>query len=241
MATESLRDSELSLEDSIEIANPQHPHCATVLLLDTSGSMAGDKIRQLNDGLRAFRDDVLSDDLARKRVEAAVVTFGGTVETAHDFASIEQFNPAPFPATGGTPMGGAILRAIEMVRQRKDGYRATGVDYYRPWIFMVTDGEPTDMKQGDPLWEEVVTAVHEGEARKEFLFFTVGVEPADMALLTKIAPPERPPVQLRPGRFAEMFAWLSRSQQRVSASRVGEQVALENPTGPAGWAEITTS
>lgn len=241
MATDRVEELDISLEDSIEIANPQHPHCATVLVLDTSGSMTGDKIHQLNDGMRSFRDDVLSDDLARKRVEAAVVTFGGSVDVPQDFSSIEQFNPAQFSATGGTPMGAAILRAIEMVRMRKDGYRAAGVDYYRPWIFMVTDGEPTDMKEGDPLWEQVVTAVHDGEARKEFLFFAVGVEPADMALLSKIAPPERPPVQLRPGRFAEMFAWLSRSQQRVSASRVGEQVALENPTGPAGWAEITTS
>lgn len=228
------------LEERIEIANPQHPHCATVLLLDTSGSMAGDKIKQLGDGLLAFRDEVMSDDLARKRVEAAVVTFGGSVTTAAEFSSMEQFNPTQLLATGGTPMGRAILDAIEMIRARKDSYRATGVDYYRPWIFMVTDGEPTDMAPGDPLWEEVVAAVHDGEARREFLFFAVGVEPADMNLLAKIAPAERPPVQLRPGRFKEMFSWLSRSQQKVSASRVGEQIALENPTGPTGWAEITS-
>jgi uncharacterized protein YegL len=228
----------LSLEDRIEIANPQHPHCATVLLVDVSGSMEGDKMRQLNDGLRFFRDDVMSDELARKRVEVAVVTFGGDVDIAHPFGSIDAFTPSPFRAGGGTPMGGAITGAIDMLRARKQEYRDTGVDYYRPWIFLITDGEPTDMRPGDATWNEAVRAVHEGERNKEFLFFAVGVEPADMGVLAQIAPPERPPVQLRPGRFREMFAWLSRSQQRVSASKVGEQLALPSPSG---WAEITTS
>lgn len=231
-----------SLEDRIEIANPQHPHCATILLVDTSGSMAGDKIRQLNDGLRSFRDDVLGDDLARKRVEVALITFGGDVTVEHEFGAIETFSASPLSANGGTPMGGAILEAVEMIRRRKQQYRSMGVDYYRPWIFLITDGEPTDMKPGDATWDEVVRAVHGGEDAKEFLFFAVGVEPADMNVLAQIAPPERPPVQLRPGRFKEMFMWLSRSQQRVSASKVGEQVALENPAaGPQGWAEITTT
>ena len=71
-----------TLEERIEIANPQHPHCATVLVLDTSGSMAGDKIRQLNEGVRFFVDDVSSDDLARKRVDLAVFSFAATSSCA---------------------------------------------------------------------------------------------------------------------------------------------------------------
>lgn len=230
-----------SLEDAIEIANPQHPHCATVLLVDTSGSMAGDKIRQLNAGIGYFRDDVVRDDLARKRVEVAIVPFGGSVSAPAGFTSIEELPDAQLQASGGTPMGEAILTAIELVRRRKAEYRELGVDYYRPWIFLITDGEPTDMRPGDERWNEVVRAVHAGEDGREFLFFAVGVEPADLDVLRRIAPPERPPVQLRPGRFQELFAWLSRSQQRVSASRVGEQLALEDPTGPSGWAQIPTS
>ena len=231
----------MSLEDAIEIANPQHPHCPTVLVLDTSGSMAGDKIRQLNEGIRYFRDDVAADDLARKRVEVAIVTFGGSVTISQDFTSVEAFPDATLPANGDTPMGTAIMTAIDLVRDRKAQYRAEGIDYYRPWIFLITDGEPTDLKRGDERWNEVVHAIHGGEAANEFLFFAVGVEPADMEVLRELAPPERPPVQLRPGRFRDLFAWLSRSQQRVSASRVGDQLALEDPTAAGGWAQIPTS
>jgi uncharacterized protein YegL len=229
-----------TLEDQIDIANPQHPHCATVLVVDTSGSMQGDKIRQLNDGIRFFREDVSGDDLARKRVDLAVVSFGGSVDTEHDFSSIDDFEPPTLTADGGTPMGESILRAVDMVVERKRAYREMGTDYFRPWIFLITDGEPTDMREGDDLWNRAVAAVREGERRREFLFFAVAVEPADLETLGKIAPPERPPLQLHPGRFKEMFLWLSKSQQRVSASRVGDQVPLEDPTSPEGWAHIET-
>lgn len=228
------------LEGQIEVANPQHPQVATVLLVDTSGSMSGDKIRQLNEGIRFFRDDIAGNDLARKRVESSLVEFGGAVSVSHGFAAVDDFDVPTLSADGDTPMGEAILKAISLIRERKQVYKEIGTDYYRPWIFMVTDGEPTDMSPGDDLWERAVSAIHQGEAAREFLFFGVGVEPADMEMLRKICPPERPPVSLRPGKFGDMFAWLSRSHQRVSASRVGEQVPLENPAGPDGWAEIET-
>ncbi len=228
------------LEDLVDIANPQHPHCPTVLVLDTSGSMAGDKIRQLNDAIRFFQEDVASDDLARKRVEVALVSFGGDVRLEQAFASAEEMTAPTLRADGGTPMGEAILKAVELVRDRKAEYRSVGTDYFRPWIFLITDGQPTDMAPGDGTWQQVVEAVHGGESRGEFLFFGVGVDPADMRSLAELCPAGRPPLKLRPGHFKEMFAWLSKSQQRVSASRVGEQVPLPDPAGPHGWAEIET-
>ena len=236
------RTVEVSLEDQIEIANPQHPHCATVLALDTSGSMHGDKIRQLNDGIAVFRDDVLSDDLARKRVEAAVVTFGSRVMLSQGFSSMEQFSPPTFKADGSTPMGEAILRSIELIRDRKAAYRRMGTDYYRPWIFLVTDGEPTDMKPGDEL-----------VAPRRSTRCTAARQHASSCSSASVSSPRtwrhcarsvRPNVRrcsCASGRFRDMFEWLSRSQRHISASRVGEQLALPPATGPDGWGEIATA
>ena len=71
----------MTLEEIVEISYPQQPHCPTVLLLDISGSMiVGDKIGQLNDGIRAFKEEIEKDELARKRVDLAVVTFGQKVD-----------------------------------------------------------------------------------------------------------------------------------------------------------------
>lgn len=229
-----------SLADRIEIANPQQPHCATVLLLDTSGSMQGGKITALTEGLTVFKEDVAKDELASKRVDLAVMTFGEGVSITHDFSSIEDFEPPILSASGYTPMGEAIHKAIDLIEQRKQQYKDKGIDYYRPWIFMITDGDPTDMQPGDHKWNEVVRKVHEGEAAKKFMFFAVAVEPANTALLKQIAPPNREPVMLKQGRFKELFNWLSKSQSKVSSSKVGEQVALENPVA-AGWASVSTA
>ena len=235
-----------TLEDRIEIANPQQPHCATVLLLDTSGSMDGEKISALNEGIRIFKKEIVGDeteeakgdDLAAKRVDLAVITFGHAVNVIHEFSSVGDFDPPTLVANGTTPMGGAILKAIEMVEQRKQQYKAQGIDYYRPWVFMITDGEPTDMQPGDSKWTETTKKVHDGEANKKFMFFAVAVGEANMDMLKTIAPPNRGPVKLKGTKFKDLFQWLSRSQIKVSASKVGDQVALENPA-TAGWGEVS--
>jgi len=228
----------MGLAEQIEIGNPTQPHCATVLLLDTSGSMDGDKIARLNEALRAFKEETAADELARKRVDLAVLTFGGAVNVAQNFCSIEDFEPTTLSAGGGTPLGEAILKAADMIDQRKQQYKSQGIDYYRPWMFMITDGAPTDMRPGDGIWNDVVKRVREGEATKKFMFFAVAVEPADTDALSQIAPQNRPPVKLIGTKFKEMFQWLSKSQSKVSSSKVGEHVSIENPVA-AGWGQIS--
>lgn len=226
------------LEDMVEIANPQQPHCATVLLLDNSGSMSGEKINDLNEGLRAFKDEIEQDDLASKRVDIAIITFNDDVQVIHDFSSIEDFDPPTLSAGGYTSMGNAIIMAAEMIEKRKLDYKQKGIDYYRPWIFMITDGEPTDMEPGDSMWSTVIRTVHDGEKNKKFMFFGVAAEPANTELLKQITPSNRPPVRLKQGRFKELFQWLSKSQSAVSASNPGEQVRIEDPV-TAGWGAIS--
>src|SRR5262245_53729188 len=105
--------------------------------------MAGEPIREPNDGLNPFRDELLADELAAKRVEVLRVTFG-PVNVATEFESAAIFQPPWLQAQGETPMGAAVTKAIDLVKQRKETYRANGILFYRPWIFMITDGAPTD-------------------------------------------------------------------------------------------------
>ncbi len=226
------------LSGMIEIANPEHPHCATILLLDVSGSMTDNKkIGQLNEGLRVFKEEVLKDELASRRIDIAVVTFGNNVQLVHPFSSIQYFEPPVLEANGETKMGHAILEAIDIIEQRKKLYREQGVDHFRPWIFMITDGEPTDMKPGDELWATVVNRLHENEANNRLMFFAVGVEPANMNMLTQLMPSTRAPMKLRSGNFREMFQWLSNSQEKIAKAdlQMGEMVKLDSPVG---WADV---
>lgn len=213
---------------SIEFAENPEPRCACVLLLDTSGSMQGPPIEQLNLGLRSFKDELISDPLAAKRVEVAVITFGDQVRLAADFSDAASFEPPPLIAGGLTPMGAAIWDGLGRLTARKEMYRTNGVAYYRPWVFLITDGEPTDE------FETVAARVRDGESKGSFSFYAVGVSDANMQKLTAIAPPNRPPVKLDGLRFRDLFVWLSKSMRTVSHSAIGQTIALE----PPGW--ITT-
>src|SRR6266436_5720953 len=122
--------------------NPEN-RCPVILVLDNSGSMGGAPIRQLNDGLQLFRDELFADSLAAKRVEIAIVTFG-PVNVETQFTTVQNFYAPTLSVASDTPMGAAIEKAIELLAERKSAYKAAKVGYYRPWIFLITDGAPTD-------------------------------------------------------------------------------------------------
>jgi len=202
-------------------SNPE-PRCPCVLLLDTSGSMTGSPITQLNDGLQTFQQALNNDNLAALRVEVAIVSFG-PVQVVQDFVTVNQFTPPQLFASGDTPMGNAIHIALDMIDGRKATYKKKGISYYRPWVFLVTDGGPTDE------WKSAAARVLDAEARKKVAFFAVGVEGADMGVLAQIT--SRPPMKLQGLSFREMFVWLSSSLSSVSQSKPGDEVPLQSPLG----------
>jgi uncharacterized protein YegL len=213
------------------VENPEN-RCPVILLVDTSGSMAGGPIEALNEGLKTFRETVLEDEQASLRVDVAIVGFG-PVELVQDFVTIDQLNPPHLVANGLTPMGEAITFALDLLESRKVTYRANGIQYYRPWVFLITDGAPNP---GSP-WQQAAQRVQMAEQQRKLSFFAVGVQGADMNTLSQVAPPMRPPLMLNGLDFKSMFLWLSDSMVRVSSSTVGgDMVALP----PVGWGQITT-
>lgn len=211
-----------------EFAENPEPRCPCVLLLDTSGSMQGDSIEELNRGLQMFRDEIFNDSLSLKRVEIAVVTFG-PVRVLQDFTTADLFRPPRLEASGETPLAAAVTRGLQLLRARKQILRDNGIKLFRPWIFLLTDGEPTDN------WQQLPQLIREGEETKSFSFFALGVREANFDVLRQIA--VREPLKLSGVRFREFFLWLSASLKNVSRSNPGDTVPIPDYK-PYGWSEV---
>lgn len=217
-------------------ANPAHdlvenpsPRCPVALVLDTSGSMSGEPIAELNAGVQLFIDETKRDDLARWSVDLAVWTAGGSVQQLCDFTGIEHINGvAPMDAGGSTPLGEAVSRAIEALNARKAEYRSAGVPYYQPWLVILSDGAPTDS------WQDAARGARNLAEQRKLVSLPVGVSGADLAVLGQFS--NKPALPLEGLAFRAFFQWLSASMARVSSSTSTEtQVQL-----PAvdSWASI---
>jgi uncharacterized protein YegL len=88
---------------SADFADNPEPRCPCLLILDTSGSMRGQPLDELNAGIRIFKDELSADSMASKRVEIAIISFG-PVQIAADFQTADVFNPPTLVADGDTPM-----------------------------------------------------------------------------------------------------------------------------------------
>ena len=151
-----------------------------------------------------------------------------------DFSSLElQPNAPHLVAWGPTPMGEAINLAIDLLEKRKNEYKEKGVDYYQPWLVLMTDGEPTDNDNIPEAVSKVVNLVN----NKKLTVFPIGIgRDANMTTLASFSP-NRAPLRLQGLKFKEFFAWLSQSVSRVSQSTPGETIKLD-VEGIKGWGEI---
>jgi len=215
-------------QELVENPTPRVPIC---LALDVSGSMSGAPIAELQQGVNMFFAAVRDDEIARYAAEIAIVTFGGVARKALDFFSIERQQIPLFFADGGTPMGEGIELALDLLEARKTEYRNAGVDYYQPWLVVMTDGAATDNIDGAS--HRIADLV----ASRKLTVFPIAIgDQANIAQLAHLSP-MRPPLRLKGLNFREFFLWLSRSVSRVSQSTPGESVPLDTD-GIKAWGQV---
>lgn len=222
----------IGAEDLVENPTPRVP---VTLCLDTSGSMLGDKIRELVDGVNLFYDAIDEDDDAHDAAEVSIVEFNTGANLIQEFASVERLARIDaIEPTGATYLGEGVNLALDTLEKRKSVYSDAGVLYYQPWLVLMTDGQPN----GDPaVLDRAVQRVTDLVAARKLTVFPIGIgADADIEVLKRFSP-NRPPLRLRGLSFKEFFEWLSKSVSRVSRSTPGDTVKLDLE-GLAGWAEL---
>jgi uncharacterized protein YegL len=210
--------------------NSQRLPC--VLVIDGSGSMAGTPIGELNAGLKLLEQELKKDDVASQRVQLLVIRFGDDdkVEVLADWQDAMDFQAPVVHASGVTPMGDAVTLALAKIEEQKARYRTHGTAYNRPWLFLLTDGEPTDTG-----WDKAAAASRQAEQDGKVVFFGIAVGDANLETLAKFS--TRRPVRLQGLKFRELFVWLSQSSK--TASRAAQDKNVQLPA-PSDWAQVPT-
>lgn len=217
-------------QDLIDNPTARVPIC---LVLDTSGSMSGDPINELNEGVQMFFKAIEEDEIAQFSAEIAIVTFGGTSNKILDFESINNQSVPLLNASGSTPMGSGVNLALDLLEQRKLEYQNAGVDYYQPWMVLMTDGGPTE-----PIESAVARTCELINSKKLTIFPIIIGDDAGAKVISRFSP-DRPPLKLKGLNFKEFFEWLSQSVSRVSQSIPGEKIELDID-GIKTWGELYT-
>jgi len=212
-----LNNNDLKLRTEELTENPT-ARVPVYLVLDTSYSMKGEKINELNSALAEFVHAVQEDEMAAISAEIAVVTFGGSVTQILDFSSIERQHMPVLQANGNTPMGEAVELALDQLEQTKRIYSKMGVDYFQPWLVLMTDGEPTDSIN------EAVTRCRQliMERPQKLTLFPVAIgSDANLDILGQFSP-SLLPFRANAAIFRQFFSWLAKSINTVSTSNPGD-------------------
>ena len=169
----------------MEQARNKDQKCPVVLLLDTSGSMAGMPIEELNKALIQIKEDILNDTMLSNRLELGIVAFDDDARVERPIDLISLDTDLPILNIGGvTNLVAGMNKAIELVTDRKNFYKSNGEQYYRPFIVLFTDGAPTNTPEEI---EELDQNIQKLSDEKRFIFLPFGVDGADMQLLAKLA------------------------------------------------------
>jgi uncharacterized protein YegL len=173
------------------------------LLLDTSGSMLGDPIESVRQGVRYLMNELRGDPQALESVWLSVITFASDAKQVVPLTPIDRFVEPTFDARGTTALGSALKLLTDVmakeVRKNTDQHKGD----WKPLVFLMTDGEPTDS------WQDQANAF---KSRPPAQMIAVGagsqVNAANLKLLTDQAFMMR---NYNPDAFKAFFKWASQS------------------------------
>lgn len=215
----------------IDDDNPSD-RCPIALVVDVSYSMDSD-MELLNQSIAKYRNTVMADPVATLRVETALIAFNQEIEVVSDFCPIERFLPPPMRASGGTRICAPIEKALDMLEARKRVYRDSGIGYYRPWLFILTDGIASDAALL-PATAARLRATEKARGVTTFVIAAGDARDADSINTLRQLSEDRV-LPMKDAAYDSLLEWIANSTVTASNSGVGDQIQLPDP---AAWLKV---
>jgi uncharacterized protein YegL len=178
------------------------------LLLDTSGSMMGEPIEAVRQGLRALVADLRGDPQALETAYLSVITFSSNAQQVCPLTELLAFQEPVLDAAGPTSLGEALMLLEDCLETEVRKASEVQKGDWRPLIFLMTDGQPTDD------WE---TAAARIKQKKVGNIIACAAGPgADSRILKQITEIVVELQNLEPDALKAFFKWVSGSIKTTS-------------------------
>lgn len=199
------------------------------LLLDCSGSMAGEPMEAVRQGVKALLSELRGDPQALETAYLSVITFDSRARQVMPLTELMLFREPELSAGGATALGGALRVLIQCVKTEVRRASPTQKGDWRPLAFLLTDGSPTDV-------EEFHLAARElKELGAVNIIACAAGARADVACLKRVTDHVVMMNTLSAGDLAQFFEWVSGSVRMGSRGMDG---ALNQPPPPQGFVVV---
>ncbi len=217
---------------SIDFGSTDIRRIPVYLLLDVSGSMSGAPIMAVEQGVQLLHNELMGQPQAVEMVNLSVITFASSASQVVPLTPITSFTPPALSAGGGTSLGGALRELAHAMDREVTPTSATKKGDYKPLVFLLTDGEPTDS------WEPELNALNSRSEKKVGSIIALGCGDAvNTGVLRQITGNVLLMTDVTPDNLRAFFKWVSASVTTASKSAAapsgGETAALPPP--PSGF------
>ena len=198
------------------------------LLLDCSGSMAGEPIEAVKQGIKALVSELKGDPQALETACLSVITFNSSARQISPLTELLLFKEPQLVASGATALGAALTVLADCIRDEVRTSTPTQKGDWKPLVFLLSDGAPTDNLDDGLAALRKVTAGN-------IIACAAGAN-ANVSTLKRITNNVLMMNNLTAGDMAQFFAWVSGSIKASSKSidaKPGDAVQLPPP--PQGF------
>ncbi|PUZ26693.1 Uncharacterized conserved protein YegL, contains vWA domain of TerY type [Chitinophaga costaii] len=114
------------------------------LLLDTSGSMTGEPIEAVKNGVQVLISTLRQDPYALETAFISVITFDSSARQLTPLTDLTTFQIPQINAGGGTALGDALKLTAQSIAREVSKSTPDVKGDWKPLVFLMTDGRPTD-------------------------------------------------------------------------------------------------
>lgn len=231
-------------EDLIYNTSTRIPVC---LCIDTSGSMnlkddgKKSRIEKLKKGIEKLYTEIKSDEIAYNSVEISLVGFRDTPYIISDFYTIDnQPKDIVITAQGKGNLGLGVKKSLELLNNRKLSYKRNGIDYYQPWLIIMSDGHSTgdgNVKNELKEAQEIVLNL-EKEKKLTVIPVFIGIDlEKDIKAKAELGnfSSKNSIQEINSTKFSKFFEWLGKSVSAIIDFEVPEQIDF---SGLDDWEDI---